>query len=196
MSYEEKRVRVANYGTLPKGSPLLVRVPGTGGKPRALHKLAAAGFASLAAAIRKDLKLELRIASGWRPHRWTSRQQYEQVLEQRFGSVAEGRKWLGFDSPHETGLAMDIGVGGLPPSRATRDKQRQTKLHKWLVEHAWEHGWHPYKMEPWHWEYPLSKRAWETGEPDEAPGEAPAADEDEHVELCEDDVPEDRDDDA
>lgn len=196
MSYEEKRVRVAAYGTLAKGSPLLVKVPGVGGKPRLLHTLAAKAHAALSAAAAKEvagLAGGLRLASGWRPHRWTSREQYEKVLVQRFGSVAEGRKWLGFDSPHETGLAIDIGVGGLTPSRSTRDQQRKTPLHAWLVRRASDFGWHPYKMEPWHWEFPLSRRAWESGQPD--PGGAlpvllAAEAEGEHPELCEDDIPE------
>lgn len=194
MSYEERRVKVAAYGSLPKSSPVLVKVPGVGG-PRLLHKLAAQGLAELSAAAERDLGFPLQLASGWRHHRWTSRAQYEQVLVQRFGSVAEGVKWLGYDSPHETGLAIDIGVGGLTPSRSTRDHQRQTPLHRWLVANASRFGFHPYKLEPWHWEYPISKLAWETGKPDAkgtamllAAPRAEGAQHDEHSELCEDEL--------
>lgn len=160
--YVEKRVKVRTYGTTPASSPLLVDVPGTGGSKR-LHKLAAAAMKAMGAAIQRDLGIELKIASGWRAHRWTSREQYEAVLVAKYGSVKEGKRWLAFDSPHETGLAMDIGVGGLKPTRATVASQRKTPLHQWLVENASKFGFHPYKTEPWHWEYPISLEAFASG---------------------------------
>jgi len=163
VSYEEQRVHVKVYGATPSSSPRLVRVPGVLGQARRLHTLAAQAFTGMAAAVERDLGLALAIASGWRAHRWESREQYEAVLVKRFGSVREGRKWLAYNSPHETGLAMDIGVGGLWPSRSTAPAQKQQPLHRWLVEHAHEHGWHPYKVEPWHWEYPLSLEAYASG---------------------------------
>lgn len=172
MNYEEKRVKVAELGTLSGTSPLLVEIPGTSG-PRKLHRLAAGSFKVMAAAIERDLGIAVKAASAWRPHRWTSRKQYEDTLIAKYGSVQVGRKWLAFDSPHETGLAVDFGVGGLEPVSKTVDKQRKTPLHLWLVTHAHEYGWHPYKNEPWHWEYPLSLAAFKTGErgaADEAAG--------------------------
>ncbi len=164
MSYEEKRVKVTELGTIAGTSPLLVEIPGTAG-PRKLHRLAAESFKVMAAAIQRDLGIEVKAASAWRPHRWTSRKQYEDTLIAKYGSVKAGRKWLAFDSPHETGLAVDFGVGGLAPVSKTADKQRTTPLHLWLVNHAHEYGWHPYKNEPWHWEYPLSLAAFKTGTP-------------------------------
>jgi hypothetical protein len=161
--YVERRVKVRIYGTMATTSKLLVPVPGVSSGTKRLHVLAAAGFTSLAAAIQRDLGIELKTASAWRAHRWTSREQYEAVLVSRFGSVKEGKRWLAFDSPHETGLAMDIGVGGLKPTRSTVDFQRKQPLHQWLVQHASEHGWYPYKTEPWHWEYPLSLEAYQSG---------------------------------
>ncbi len=179
MSYEEKRIRVKNYGVIPKKSPLLVEIPGTGKKKtRRLHKLAAAAFNEMAEAVKNELDIELRVASAWRRHRWRSWEHYEQYVTKKYGSVREGRKWLAYNSPHETGLAVDFGVGGLKPSKATRKQQMQTPLFNWLKENAYRFGWHPYKREPWHWEFPLSKRAWETGEGDEGdagePSEIPA----------------------
>lgn len=174
MSYEEKRVKVKVYGTLPKSSPLLVPVPGVKDKPRRLHKLAAAALEKMSAATEKDLGIKLELASAWRRHRWKSKQDYEQTVIKKYGSVKEGRKWLAYSSPHETGLAIDIGVGGLWPSRKTAKAQREQPLHKWLVEHAWEYGFHPYKREPWHWEYPVSLEAYKSGEipeDDEGPPE-------------------------
>jgi len=163
MSYEEKRVKAKVYGSLPGTSSLLVAVPGVKGKVRRLHALAAAAFTTMAAAVERDLGVKLELASGWRKHKWASREQYEQHVIAKFGSVEEGRKWLAYNSPHETGLAMDIGTGGLWPSKSTRNEQKKTPLHAWLVEHAHEHGWHPYKLEPWHWEHPVSLPAHRSG---------------------------------
>lgn len=163
MSYEERRVKVDNFGTLPGGSPLLKEVPGTRGKPRKLHTLAAAAFSAMAVAVRRDLGIELLAASAWRRHRWRSREHYEATLIAKYGSVRAGRKWLAYNSPHETGLAVDLGVGGLAPTRKTAAAQRKTPLHAWLVVHAHEYGWHPYKVEPWHWEFPLSQAAFKSG---------------------------------
>ena len=161
-TYVERRVLVKSYGSLPRSSPLLVTVPGVGG-PMKLHKLAAAGLADLAAAALRDLKIELKIASGWRPHRWKSRADYEATVKAKYGSLEVGRRFLAYASPHETGLAIDLGVGGLRPDRRTLDEQRKTKLHRWMVAEAYRYGWHPYKVEPWHWEYPISPQAWRSG---------------------------------
>ncbi len=66
--------------------------------------------------------------------------------------------------PHRrTGLAIDIGLGGLKPSRASVGFQRGTPPHQWLVAHAYEFGFHPYKTEPWNWEYPMSLTAYRSG---------------------------------
>lgn len=161
--YVERRVKVRTYGTLPANSRLLLNVPGSSAGAKRLHVLAAQAMKTMAVAIQQDLGIELKIASAWRAHRWQSREQYEAVLISKFGSVKEGKRWLAFDSPHETGLAMDIGVGGLKPTRSTVDFQRKQPLHQWLVQHASEYGWYPYKTEPWHWEYPLSLEAFESG---------------------------------
>jgi len=161
-TYAEQRIGVRLYGKLPADSHLLVAVPSVGGQKR-LHKLAAAALARMSEAAQRDLGLEIKLASAWRAHRWESREQYEAVLVAKFGSIREGKRWLAFDSPHETGLAIDIGVGGLKPSRASVTFQRKQPLHQWLVAHAWEYGFHPYKVEPWHWEYPLSREAYQSG---------------------------------
>ena len=161
-TYNEQRIGVRIYGKLSGDSELLVPVPATGG-PKRLHKGAAAALVRMAEAVLRDLGIELKLASAWRAHRWQSREQYEAVLVAKFGSVAEGRRWLAFDSPHETGLAIDIGVGGLKPSRASVAFQRKQPLHQWMVAHAWEYGFHPYKVEPWHWEFPISREAYASG---------------------------------
>lgn len=166
MSYEEKRVRVKEIGRLSSSSPLLVTIPSsTPGREITLHVLAAEAFRTMSAGAIADLGIELAAASGFRPHRWKSRADYEQTMVIKYGSVAEGRKWMAYESPHETGLAVDFGVGGLEPKRATVTAQRKTPLHQWLVLNAWRFGWHPYKNEPWHWEYPIPKAAWHSGNP-------------------------------
>lgn len=187
MSYQEKRVRVKRFGTLGRKSPLLVAVPSAKeGRVIRLHKLAAAGMQEMAAVVLQDLGIDLKVISGWRRHRWKSWEHYEETLIKKYGSVKRGRKWLAYASPHETGLAMDIGVGGLWPSSKTAAAQREQPLHKWLVANAWEYGWHPYKREPWHWEFPISKHAWKNGEADADEGYAFGL-EDEYEKYDEDD---------
>jgi peptidoglycan hydrolase-like protein with peptidoglycan-binding domain/D-alanyl-D-alanine dipeptidase len=160
---EQRRVRVAKFGPLPKSSTLLRDVPGTGGKPRKLHRLAAIDLDALIAACKADIGVDLLIQSGWRPHQWSSYAQYEAKMIEQFGSLSKGKKYRAFDSPHETGLAVDFGSGGLEASSSTIDKQRKTPAYAWLVANAYRFGFTPYSAEPWHWEHPLSLRAWTTG---------------------------------
>ena len=66
-----------------------------------------------------------------------------------------GTAGLAVNSPHFTGKALDIYVGGDPVD--TRDSNRaiqvNTPVYKWLVQHAERFGFRPYFYEPWHWEY-------------------------------------------
>lgn len=125
--------------------------------------LAADALKQMAAAAKAEIGVDLLVASGWRPHRWTSREDYEAEMIRRYGSVAEGQRWVAYDSPHETGLALDFGSGGLRPDRSTAEQQRATPLYSWLADNAHRFGFYPYKLEPWHWEFPLSVEAWRTG---------------------------------
>ncbi|HEX9919780.1 MAG TPA: D-alanyl-D-alanine carboxypeptidase family protein [Pyrinomonadaceae bacterium] len=66
-----------------------------------------------------------------------------------------GRAALAVNSPHFTGRALDLYVGGEPtitkgPNRA---HQTQTRAYRWLVRNAERFGFCPYFYEPWHWEY-------------------------------------------
>lgn len=65
------------------------------------------------------------------------------------------RAQLAFISPHFTGRALDIYVGGEPV--ITKDFNRliqvNTPIYKWLVKNAERFGFYPYFYEPWHWEY-------------------------------------------
>jgi hypothetical protein len=171
--FKERRVKRSELDAVPPGDSRLVAIPGVNNSARKLHALAAAAFQSMREAIAEagvastwdegakpfEAADDIKGASGWRKHRWKSREQYEKVVTKKYGSVREGRKWLGYQSPHETGLAIDFGVGGLWPTKKTRKKQAKTELYTWLVDNAWEYGFTPYKLEPWHWEFrlPLAK---------------------------------------
>lgn len=73
----------------------------------------------------------------------------------RAQSPNSGRAGLAFNSPHFTGRALDLYVGGEPVE--TRDSNRalqvQTPAYRWLVANAARFGFRPYYYEPWHWEY-------------------------------------------
>ena len=66
-----------------------------------------------------------------------------------------GRAALAVNSPHFTGCALDLYVGGEPviTKDANRALQVQTPAYKWLVKNAERFGFYPYYYEPWHWEY-------------------------------------------
>ena len=73
----------------------------------------------------------------------------------RAQSPNSGRAGLAVNSPHFTGRALDLYVGGEPVE--TRDSNRaiqvQTPAYRWLVRNAERFGFRPYYYEPWHWEY-------------------------------------------
>ena len=59
------------------------------------------------------------------------------------------------NSPHFTGRALDLYVGGSPVD--TKDSNRaiqvNTPAYRWLVQNAERFGFRPYFYEPWHWEF-------------------------------------------
>jgi len=66
-----------------------------------------------------------------------------------------GSAGLAVNSPHFTGRALDLYVGGDPVD--TKDSNRAIQVnsaaYKWLVKNAERFGFRPYFYEPWHWEY-------------------------------------------
>lgn len=152
MSMTENRVRVRDYGAMPSNDPRLVPVPSSQ-LQRKLHWLAAEALARMRTACLADTGIDLLVASGHRNHRWKGRDEYEAYLIETYGSVEKGRIWVAYDSPHETGLCVDFGTGGLSPNSKTAQKQKKTKAYLWLSENAHHFGWTPYLPEPWHWEY-------------------------------------------
>ena len=78
---------------------------------------------------------------------------YQEQLRRQ--SPNAGRAGLAVNSPHFTGRALDIYVGGSPVD--TKDSNRaiqvNTPAYRWLVRNAERFGFRPYFYEPWHWEY-------------------------------------------
>jgi zinc D-Ala-D-Ala carboxypeptidase len=119
-----------------------------------------AAYKRMVAAAAKDLKLKttatgelapeekfLRIVSAFRSR------EYQAKL--RAAEPNAGRAALAVNSPHFTGHAIDIYVGGEPVKTldSNRAIQVQTPVYKWLVKNASKFGFYPYYYEPWHWEY-------------------------------------------
>ena len=79
--------------------------------------------------------------------------EYQEQLRQK--SPQAGRAGLAVNSPHFTGRALDLYVGGDPVE--TKDSNRavqiKTRVYQWLVKNAERFGFRPYFYEPWHWEY-------------------------------------------
>ncbi|HEX8636605.1 MAG TPA: M15 family metallopeptidase [Pyrinomonadaceae bacterium] len=119
-----------------------------------------AAYKKMIAAATKDLNLKttktgelaaeekfLRIVSAFRSR------EYQAKL--RAASPHSGRAGLAVNSPHFTGQALDIYVGGEPTITKdfNRSLQVRTPAYKWLVKNAERFGFYPYYYEPWHWEY-------------------------------------------
>jgi len=94
-------------------------------------------------------------------------------LIDKYGSITEGRKWVSWNSPHESGLAFDLYYKTttllgekvkVHPDSTTSNKQANTKLINWMKSNAHRWGIYPYKKEVWHWEVQLTRKAWYTGE--------------------------------
>ena len=79
--------------------------------------------------------------------------EYQEQL--RHQSPNAGSAGLAVHSPHFTGRALDLYVGGDPVD--TKDSNRaiqvKTPVYQWLVRNAGRFGFRPYFYEPWHWEY-------------------------------------------
>ena len=79
--------------------------------------------------------------------------EYQEELRRK--SPGAGSAGLAINSPHFTGRALDLYVGGDPVD--TRDANRAIQVkspaYQWLVQNAERFGFRPYFYEPWHWEY-------------------------------------------
>jgi hypothetical protein len=121
----------------------------------AYKKLVAAAIAdkslNLASKDRDELAPSekfLKIVSSFRSREYQNKLRRESPNSGRAG-LAVG------NSPHFTGRALDIYVGGEPVT--TKDENRavqvNTKIYQWLIKNAGRFGFKPYFYEPWHWEY-------------------------------------------
>jgi zinc D-Ala-D-Ala carboxypeptidase len=119
---------------------------------RYVERQAHAAYERLVAAAAADLSLRsngnwLKIISAFRSVA------YQAKLRRR--NPGSGRAGLAVNSPHFTGRALDLYVGGDPVSTDDRNRAMQvnTKVYQWLVKNAERFGFYPYFYEPWHWEY-------------------------------------------
>ncbi|HZE72114.1 MAG TPA: D-alanyl-D-alanine carboxypeptidase family protein [Pyrinomonadaceae bacterium] len=104
------------------------------------------GLASSAGGLSPEEKY-LKIMSSFRTR------EYQEQLRRE--SPHAGRAGLAINSPHFTGRALDLYVGGDPvdTTDSNRAVQVQTPAYQWLVRNAERFGFRPYFYEPWHWEY-------------------------------------------
>lgn len=112
----------------------------------AYKRMVAAAIAEPSLKLAGDTKY-LKIISAFRSR------EYQEKLRREAPNA--GSAGLAVNSPHFTGRALDIYVGGEPVD--TRDSNRaiqiQTPVYLWLVRNAERFGFRPYCYEPWHWEY-------------------------------------------
>ena len=127
-----------------------------------LEKETYAAYKRMIAAASKDLSSQIRftksgeIAPGEKFLTIVSAYRSpEYQAELRRKEPRAGRAALAVHSPHNTGQALDLYVGGEPVTTkdANRLIQVQTPAYKWLVKNAHKFGFYPYFYEPWHWEY-------------------------------------------
>jgi zinc D-Ala-D-Ala carboxypeptidase len=119
---------------------------------RYVERQAYAAYKNLVAAADADISLSsngnwLKIISAFRSVA------YQAQLRRQ--SPRSGRGGLAVNSPHFTGRALDLYVGGEPVSTDDRNRaiQVDTEAYQWLVKNAERFGFYPYFYEPWHWEY-------------------------------------------
>jgi hypothetical protein len=119
-------------------------------------------YKKMIAAASKDLGQEIRftrngeLAPGEKFLRIVSAYRSpEYQAELRRKEPGAGRAALALKSPHNTGQALDLYVGGEPVTTkdANRLIQVKTPAYQWLVKNANRFGFYNYFYEPWHWEY-------------------------------------------
>ena len=137
--------------------------PGRSAELRRIERETYAAYKKMVAAAAADKTLNLRtnadgtLAAGERflkivsSHRSPEYQKQLRAASPNAGSAALAVNF----SPHFTGRALDIYVGGDPVSTedANRLLQTNTPVYRWLVANAPQFGFCPYFYEPWHWEY-------------------------------------------
>jgi hypothetical protein len=138
----------------PPGSEIVMVESVYAGKRRPLHRLAARAWEAMVAAARADGHAHplLLPTSGYRSP--AEQQVLWDAALKKYGSPEAARKWVAppGGSPHQTGRAIDMFVGG-QNSSSNVDNLRRMPAYHWLVANAACFGFYPYEAEPWHWEY-------------------------------------------
>ncbi|HEU4836764.1 MAG TPA: D-alanyl-D-alanine carboxypeptidase family protein [Pyrinomonadaceae bacterium] len=128
--------------------------PSRAAEMRQVERNTYAAYKEMIAAAIADPKLKLapgdkylKIVSSFRSR------EYQDNLRRK--SPDSGSAGLAVNSPHFTGRALDLYVGGDPVDTkdANRAIQVNTPAYRWLVKNAERFGFRPYFYEPWHWEY-------------------------------------------
>jgi len=127
--------------------------PSRAAELRQVERETYSAYLKMIAAASEDLKLSsndryFKIISAFRSR------EYQDMLRRK--SPNSGSAGLAVNnSPHFTGRALDIYVGGDPVDTKTENRaiQVNTPAYKWLVRNAEKFGFRPYFYEPWHWEY-------------------------------------------
>ena len=132
----------------------LVELPGLGGRPIRLHRLAARAWNALVgqgreAGIEAPLLLPV---SGYRSP--DEQEWLWQGALTKYGDPEVACLWVARPgtSAHQSGRAVDLHLGD-PIESEYADRMRETPVHRWLSTRAEHFGFYPYDLEPWHWEY-------------------------------------------
>jgi len=155
--WQSNRLKNRNYATpdqLLTAPPSDFYDPSRADELRQVERNTYAAYKELVTAAIADPKLKLapgdkylKIVSSFR-----SREYQDNLRRQAPNSGSAG---LAVNSPHFTGRALDLYVGGSPVD--TKDSNRaiqvNTPVYRWLVQNAGRFGFRPYFYEPWHWEY-------------------------------------------
>ncbi len=137
--------------------------PGRSPELRQIERETYAAYKRMVAAAAADKSLNLKanpdgaLAANERFLKIVSSHRSKEYQNQlRAASPNSGRAALAVNfSPHFTGRALDIYVGGEPVSTEDNNRLAQinTPVYQWLVKNAVLFGFRPYFYEPWHWEY-------------------------------------------
>ena len=154
--WQGNRLKIRAYATpdqLLTAPPSDFYDPSRAPELRQVERNTYAAYKEMLAAATDDLKLAhtssyLKIISSYRSR------EYQENLRRK--SPNAGSAGLAVNnSPHFTGRALDLYVGGDPVDTkdANRAIQVNTPAYRWLVKNAERFGFRPYFYEPWHWEY-------------------------------------------
>ena len=163
--WQSNRLKNRDYATpdqLLTAPPADFYDPSRDAELRQVERNTYAAYKQMIAAAIADPALKLAHTA---PGELAAREQYLKIVSSfrsreyqdnlRRQSPDAGSAGLAVNSPHFTGRALDLYVGGSPVD--TKDSNRaiqvNTPVYRWLVRNAGRFGFRPYFYEPWHWEY-------------------------------------------